>query len=114
MNRKTFFFAVIAGALSGQAVAQTPTGLLEDFVSTLSREAVQADLVAFKQAGVNPWSGTYNPLKNFVSARSRDDVTAEYIAARAAADATHPDDAGSAWRAIAVRSTASGIVGSSR
>jgi len=108
MNRKTFFFAVIAAALAGLAVAETPAVLQDDFVSVQSREAVQAELVAFRKAGVNPWSGTYDPLKYFVSVRSREAVTAEHMAA------TSTDDSGAGWRAIAIRSALGETVGAAR
>lgn len=104
MTRKTFSFALVVAALAAQAVAETPTVLQDDFISTRSREAVQAELIAFKNAGVNPWSGTYDPLKYFVSARSQQAVTQEYIAARAEVAAVNAEDSGSGW--LASRPTA--------
>jgi hypothetical protein len=103
MNRKIRFLAIAAAALAAQAFAESPTVLTDDFVSTASREAVQAELAAFKTAGVNPWSSAYDPLQNFASTRSRASVTADYIAARAEVAATMGEDSGSARRPIAVR-----------
>ncbi len=43
MNRKNVLFALIVGALAGQAFAQDPAMPRNDFVSTMSREAVEAE-----------------------------------------------------------------------
>ncbi|MBC5764936.1 DUF4148 domain-containing protein [Ramlibacter albus] len=114
MNRKAIF-AVIAAAFAGSAAAQAPEAFKDDFVSTLTRQQVQGDLIAFKKAGVNPWSGTYEPLKYFKSTRSRDDVTAEYIAARAeVAAATAEDSGSSARRPVAIDRAVSDTLAAAR
>jgi hypothetical protein len=114
MNLKTFLFALTAAVLAGQAVAETPTVLQDAFLSARSPEAVQAELIAFKKAGVNPWSGTYDPLKSFASTRSREAVTAEYIAARDEVAAMNAEDGGSAWRAVANHAVVTNVLGAAR
>lgn len=101
MHRKNVLFAVIAAALAGQSLAQDPAAWRNDFVSTMSPESVQAEFVAFKKAGVNPWSGTYDPLKYFTSTRSRDAVSADYAALRAEVAALTGEDSGSASMTVA-------------
>lgn len=98
MNRKTVSILVIAAA-AGIAYAQDPAAPRDDFVSTMTTEAVQAELVAFRQSGVNPWSGLYDPLKLFVSKSTRPEVTAGYVAARASVAALMGEDSGSSWLA---------------
>lgn len=81
MNRNTLF-AVVAAACAGTASAQAPEAFNDGFVSRMSRQEVLAELAAFKKDGVNPWSGTYDPLKYFRGVRSREEVVAEYVASR--------------------------------
>jgi hypothetical protein len=114
MNRKNVLFALIAAALAGQAFAQDPAAFRYDFVSTMSPEAVQAEFAAFKKAGVNPWSGAYDPLKYFASKLSREAVSADYIALRAEVAALTGEDSGSAWLAVAGTRTVSDTLASAR
>ena len=60
---------------------------------------VQAELAAYKQAGVNPWSTQYNPLRSFRSATTREAVTAEYIASRDVVRELNGEDSGSTYLA---------------
>lgn len=90
---------VLAAAFSGAAFAETPTVVTEPFVSTKTRAEVQADLAAYKKAGVNPWSISYNPLRGFQSATTRDAVVAEYLASRDEVKALGSEDSGSAYLA---------------
>lgn len=101
MNRKTAIALVVAAAaVAGNAFAESPTALKEEpFVSTASRTQVNAELAAYKQAGVNPWSTSYNPLRAFQSVKSRDQVVGEYIAARDQVHALTGEDSGSSWLA---------------
>ncbi|MEJ5990719.1 DUF4148 domain-containing protein [Ramlibacter sp. PS3R-8] len=101
MNRKSFTIAsvVLASAFTASAFAETPTIVTEPFVSTKTRVEVQAELAAYKQAGVNPWSTQYNPLRGFRSATTRDAVTADYVASRDAVRALGSEDSGSAYLA---------------
>jgi len=66
---------------------------------TRTRAQVEAQLTEYRQAGVNPWSTSYNPLKSFKSERSRAQVQAEYIASRDAVTAMAAEDSGSAYLA---------------
>ena len=75
------------------AVESTP------FVTTRTRAEVQAELVQYKQAGVNPWSISYNPLKYFRSAKARAAVQQEYLAARDEVRGMTAEDSGSAYLA---------------
>jgi hypothetical protein len=88
---------VAAAAIAGNAYAESPTVLKDDFVSTKTRAQVSAELVAYKQAGVNPWSTQYNPLRAFKSAQSRDQVVGAYIASRDQVAALTGEDSGSAY-----------------
>jgi hypothetical protein len=100
MNRNfASALVVAAAALAGNAFAETPTVLKEQFVSTAARAQVQAELVTYKQAGVNPWSTQYNPLRGFKSAQTREAVVAEYIASRDSVAALTGEDSGSAYLA---------------
>jgi hypothetical protein len=98
MNAK-LLLPLLAFVAAGAAHAETPTVVKDDFISTQTRAEVQADLVAFKQAGANPWSTTYNPLRTFVSKASRQDVTAAYIASRDEVAAVNSEDGGAAYYA---------------
>lgn len=100
MQRKSALSAlVIAAAFAGNAFAESPTIDTTPFVSSKSRAEVQADLAAYKKEGVDPWSMTYDPLKHFRSATTRQAVTAEYIAARAEVNAFTGEDSGSSYLA---------------
>jgi hypothetical protein len=87
----------LAAAFAGAAFAETPTVVTEPFVSTKTRAEVQADLSAYKQAGINPWSTSYNPLRSFTSTLSRQQVVADYVAARDQVAAINGEDSGSAY-----------------
>jgi hypothetical protein len=69
----------------------------DNFASTKTVAQVQAELAAYKQTGVNPWSTSYNPLRSFQSTKSRAQVTAEYVGARDDVAALTGEDSGSAW-----------------
>lgn len=91
---------VLAAGFAGTAFAESPiAGNAGTFASGHSRDAVQAELVAYKKAGVNPWSTSYNPLRSFRSATTRDAVTADYLAARREVSALTGEDSGSAYLA---------------
>jgi hypothetical protein len=97
MNRYIATVALATAAFAGNVFAETPTVVTEQFKSTATRAQVQADLAAYKQAGVNPWSTQYNPLRTFKSAASRADVTGAYVASRDQVAALNGEDSGSAW-----------------
>lgn len=97
MNRKLAFAAITAAFVSGNVLADDITMDPNPFVSQRTRAEVQADLAQFKQSGVNPWSTTYDPLKNFRSARSRAEVIADYVQARDSVAAMNSEDSGSTY-----------------
>jgi uncharacterized protein DUF4148 len=93
--------AALIVAAAGSAFAESPTIVKDDFVSTRTRAEVLAELHAYKQAGVNPWSMSYNPLRDFKSTTSRQQVVAEYLAGRDEVAAINGEDSGSAYFAQA-------------
>jgi hypothetical protein len=90
---------VLASAFAGAAFAETPWNVNDNFTSTRSRDEVNAELSAYKKAGVNPWATSYNQLTGFHSVRARADVTAEYMAARNEVNALNGEDSGSQYLA---------------
>lgn len=98
MKLKIASIALVA-AFAGSAFAETPTIVAEPFAGTKTRAEVQAELFAYKQAGVNPWSISYNQLRDFKSNLSRQQVVADYVAAREQVAAITGEDSGSAFYA---------------
>jgi hypothetical protein len=94
--------AILIVAAAGSAFAETPTVVKDNFVSTRSRAEVQAELLAFKQSGVNPWAMSYNQLAGFRSNLTRQQVVADYLAARDEVAAVNSEDSGSAYFAQAL------------
>lgn len=83
MNRKIVSTAAIAiAAFAGAAHAESPIGQSAPFNSVRTRAEVLADLQQNNKAGFGNASTSYGALPAFRSARTRDAVTAEYIAAR--------------------------------
>jgi hypothetical protein len=109
MNRKSLALAAVLSVAGFAVHAETPD-LSGQFAqgSTVktTRTQVQADLNQYRQAGVNPWSTSYNPLKGFRSERTRADVQGEYIASRNAVAAMTAEDSGSAFLAVRKPATA--------
>ena len=100
MNVK-MLLPLVAFVAAGAANAETPfVGPQDHFVPTKSRAEVQAELAAYKKAGVNVYATAYNPLRSFVSTASRADVTAAYIASRDEVAARNSEDSGSAYFAL--------------
>ena len=98
MNRKIATALVIAAAaVAGNAFADDITVDTTPFAATKTRVEVRAELVQYKTAGVNPWSTQYNPLKQFKSAKTRDQVVAEFVAARDEVAALNGEDSGSGY-----------------
>jgi hypothetical protein len=90
---------VLAASFAGNAFAEGPIYGNDVFTGSKSVAEVRAELDAYKQAGVNPWSTSYNPLKGFRSATTREAVTAEYIASRNEVRELSGEDSGSAYLA---------------
>lgn len=103
---------VLAASFAGNAFAEGPIQANDVFTGGKSVADVRAELDAYKKAGVNPWSTSYNPLKGFRSATTREAVTAEYLAARNEVRALSGEDSGSSYlaqhRAHGVPSTLAG------
>lgn len=99
MDRNFALALFLAAAAAGPAIADDATYGNPPFVSTLSRAEVMADLLQFRQSGVDPWADEYNPLTAQRSERTRADVTREYLDARDAVAAFNGEDSGSAWLA---------------
>jgi hypothetical protein len=101
MNRYTAatLLACIAAVSAGQAMAETPTIDPTPFVTTQSRSDVKNELAEFKKSGVNPWSTSYDPIKHFSSTKTREQVTAEYMASRHQVAASTGEDSGSSYMA---------------
>ena len=90
--------AVLLTAVATSVFAdELPALPTDSFVSTKSRAEVQAELSDYKMAGVNPWSKSYNPLAGFKSSISRQEVVAEFMAARDQVAAINSEDSGSAY-----------------
>ena len=101
MNRIALSSIVLASAFAGSAFAESPIYGNDVFTGAKSRAEVQAELASYKQSGVNPWSISYNQLKGFKSATTRDAVTAAYVASRNEVRALSGEDSGSAYLAQA-------------
>jgi Domain of unknown function (DUF4148) len=92
-------------ALVATAAAVTGTARADDymepppFVGTLTRAEVLAELERSRQSGINPWADNHDPLANFRSERTRDEVIGEYVKGRATVAAFNGEDSGSAFLA---------------
>jgi hypothetical protein len=98
MNRKIALSLILAAA-GAVAHADDITIDQQPFTSTLTRAQVMAELQQFRAAGVNPWADDYAPLAHFRSARTRQEVTNEFMASREAMAALHGEDSGSVYLA---------------
>ena len=91
---------VLAAGFAGSAFAESPNVFVDPaFQGAQTRAQVQAELAAYKKAGVNPWSTTYNPLRSFRSATTREAVVADYVASRNEVRALTGEDSGSQYLA---------------
>ena len=99
MNAKrTLSSLILFGVSAGSVLAEEPSTVHQTFVSSRTRAEVQAELFAYKKAGVNPWSMAYNPLRHFKSLRTREAVVDEAVAVRAQASALHGEDGGAIYQ----------------
>ena len=99
MNRIAFFGTLVLATAATTAFAESPTIDTTSFASTRTRAEAQAELAQYQQAGVNPWSTSYNPLKSFRSAKTRAEVAQEYVASRDEVRDMTAEDSGSAYLA---------------
>ena len=101
MNRNfrllTATFVASALAYSGSAHSDDITFDRSPFVSSVSRAQVRAELEAFKESGINPWSLHYDLLAHFKSSKTRAQVTAEYLSERDAIASMNGEDSGSRY-----------------
>ena len=93
MNRKIASALILAATTAaGSAFAETPFAVQPDnFTSTRTRAEVQAELHAYKKAGVNHWSFMYNPLRSFQGTTTREQVMADFAASREEMAAIHSE-----------------------
>jgi hypothetical protein len=108
MNSKSILaiaaFAALAsvGAQAGEVdLSAGPSGQVVTQQGARTRADVQAELVQYQKAGVNPWATRYNQLTGFHSVKTRDEVRAEYLAERNEVAAMTSEDSGSAYLAQA-------------
>ena len=100
MNSRTVLSAlVLAAGFSGAAFAESPGQQSFPFASSRTVAQVQAELQQYRAAGVNPWATSYNPLRHFKGAVSREAVVAEYLASRDIVRAVNGEDGGSFYLA---------------
>ena len=105
MNRRLIALSIAAAAaatFAGGAFAESPDPsgqFAQQVASTKSRAEVVAELQDYKRSGVNPWSMSYNPLRTFKSATTREAVVAEFLDSRDQVAAFHGEDSGSAYLA---------------
>lgn len=99
MNRHFALALVAAAAAAGPAFADDITIDPTPFVSTRSRAEVIGEMQQFRHSGANPWADEYNPLAEFRSDRTREQVTLEYLASRDSVAALNGEDSGSMYLA---------------
>ena len=104
MNRTTTTLALAAAlSLVGFAAQAETPDLSGQFAASAgtpaTRAQVQSELAAYKKAGVNPWSTSYNPLASFQGQKTREQVRNEFLSSRNAVSAMNREDSGSAFLA---------------
>jgi len=97
MKLKIASAVLLTAVAAGVFADELPSVPTEPVVSTKSRAEVKAELAAYQQAGVNPWSTWYNQLAGFKSSTTRQAVVAEYLASRDEVAALNSEDSGSAY-----------------
>jgi hypothetical protein len=91
--------ALSVAAFGAQADEADGSQYALQFNGTKTRAEVQAELASYQKARANPWSIAYNPLNSFRSAKTRAQVTAEYLADRDTVAAMNGEDSGAAYLA---------------
>jgi hypothetical protein len=117
MNARIAISSVLlVSAFAGSAFAETPNFANDPFASSKSRAEVQAELAAFRQSGVDPWSTQYSVQRAFTSTKTRDQVVGEYLASREEVNALNGEHSGSAYLAQlrANRDASSTLAGQNR
>jgi hypothetical protein len=108
MNRT--LIAAIALVAASSAFAESPLANNAPFTGAKSRVEVQSELQQYKAAGVNPWAQSYNQLRGLQSAKTRAQVTAEYLQSRDQTAAFTREDSGSAYLSVRTPTIAAPIV----
>jgi hypothetical protein len=88
--------AASVGAFA-QSQSQEGSYLPDQAQSSLTTAQVRADFDAYRKAGVNPDSMSFDQLAGFHGTKSRADVRAEYLASRDQVNALTREDSGSAY-----------------
>ena len=88
--------AASVGAFA-QSQSQEGSYLPDQAQSALTTAQVRADLDAYRKAGVNPDSMSFDQLAGFQSTRNRADVRAEFLGSRDQVNALTGEDSGSAY-----------------
>ena len=102
MNRNRLALAAVLSLAAVAAHAETPDPSGQFAAAPtgqLTRAQVQSELAQYRQAGVNPWSMSYNPLASFQGEKTRAQVRGEFLANRDVVDAMTGEDSGSAYLA---------------
>jgi len=110
MNR-TLVAAAIALVAASSAFAESPLANTATFAGSRTRAEVQAELQQYKAAGVNPWAQSYNQLRGLQSAKTRAQVTTEFLQSRDETAALTREDSGSSYLSTRVHSPARVLAG---
>jgi hypothetical protein len=102
--------ATLALVAASSAFAESPLVDVQPFAASAARAEVQAELQQYTAAGVNPWSKGYDQLRGFQGARTRAQVTAEFLQSRGATAAFTSEDSGSAWLSARTPAAAAPVV----
>jgi hypothetical protein len=89
--------AALALVAASSAFAEGPLVENTPFTSTKTRAEVQAELQQYKASGVNPWDKAYDQLRGLQGAKTRAQVTAEFLQSRDATAAFTGEDSGAAF-----------------
>lgn len=95
----TLYLSLALAFAAGHAVADDITIEPTPFVSTASRAQVQEELREFRKTGINPWSARYDPLAQFKSTTTREELAAQFQASRDEVAAFSGEDSGSTYLA---------------
>jgi hypothetical protein len=88
--------AASVGAFA-QSRSQEGSYLPDQAQSSFTTAQVRGEFDAYRKAGVNPVSMSFNQLAGFHSTKSAADVRAEYLASRDQVNALTGEDSGSAY-----------------
>lgn len=95
MNRTSLIVGFAVAAAAASASAESYEEYNAPVLSDTPQVVVQPAAKYERQAGVSPWSISYNPLTEFRSAKTRAQVTAEFFESRDMVAAFTREDSGS-------------------